>query len=532
MNGTPDQFTPDMDVDLAVIGFGKGGKTLVGAMAAAGHRTVLIEHSADMYGGTCINIGCVPSKTLAYAAEHPDMRLTGQQWFEQAAQRKSTLTAAMRAKNFELFNSPAQSTVITGHARFTGPHSLEVTAGQDRLTVRANYIVINTGAEPALPALDGLNIPDARQGRGRVLTSTSLLALTQRPKSLVILGGGYVGVEFASSLAQFGTQVTLVQRGPHLLPAYDAAISQEVRDLLTDAGVDVVTSATVQGVNDTGSSVTVSYSAHDGSQGQVTADYALVALGRSPVTAGLGLQDVGIVTGKRGEIVVDEFLRTNLAGVFAVGDVNGGPQFTYISLDDYRIVLDQLTRADAGVGLAAVPASGAARAGAGAQAFAGAVDAGSDAGAGAKADVGAGAGTGAQAGPGHRGACRSTRDRVAVPQVVFTHPPLAHVGLTLAQAKEAGYELLWASRRVADMPTVPRAKIVGDAAGIMTAVVDAHSIQVLGVTILAHDAHEIINTVALAMRAHVTANQLRDGIYTHPSMTEAFNDLFAHLSPA
>jgi len=235
--------------------------------------------------------------------------------------------------------------------------------------------------------------------------------------------------------------------------------------------VRVVTSTSLTGVHDTTAGVRVDYATADGTATSVEGDLVLAALGRRPLTDDLGLDAVGIATDDRGAVVVDEHLRTSLAHVFAVGDVNGGPQHTYVSLDDYRIVLDQLT------------------------------------------------GTGA----------RSTADRVAVPHVVFTTPPLARVGLTEREARATGRSVRTAVREMATMATVPRARIVGDTRGVMTAVADAATGEILGVTMLAHDAHEAINTVAVAMRLGATAAQLRDGIYTHPSMTEALNDLFGAL---
>jgi pyruvate/2-oxoglutarate dehydrogenase complex dihydrolipoamide dehydrogenase (E3) component len=463
---TDPDHTPTIEVDLAVIGFGKGGKTLAAALAKTGKQVALIEQSDQMFGGTCINIGCVPSKALVYQAEHPDPHADGAEWFALASQHKTTLVAMLRAKNFAMVESPETSTVITGRATFLDPHTLAVTAGSDELRVRAETVVINTGAEPSLPPIPGL--ADAK----RVFTSTGLLALTERPGKLVVLGGGYVGVEFASMQAAFGTQVTLLQRGEHLLPREDPDISTEVETLLSAAGVQVITSASVQEVSDVGDHARVTYQTGEGSPATVESDAVLAALGRRAMTGGLGLERVGIVVGERGEVPVDEHLRTALPHVFAVGDVNGGPQFTYISLDDYRIVLDQLT----------------------------------------------GAGT------------RSTKDRLAVPHVVFTTPPLARVGMTETESRATGRSLRVAVRRVADMATVPRAGIVGERRGVMKAVVDAETDAVLGLTILAHDAHEVINTVALSLRLGATASMLREGIYTHPSMTEALNDLLANLA--
>jgi pyruvate/2-oxoglutarate dehydrogenase complex dihydrolipoamide dehydrogenase (E3) component len=455
----------DLAVDLAVIGFGKGGKTLAAALAGAGKRVAMIEQSERMYGGTCINIGCVPTKALIVRAERHRRGIEDDPDWTDAVAQTQALTAAMRAKNFAMLDTPDTATVITGRASFVDPHTLLVTAGDDRLTVTAETIIINTGATAALPPIDGL------AENPRVMTSTELLARTERPAHLIVLGGGYVGVEFASMQAAFGVEVTLVHRGRRILPAEDPDVSERVAALLTDVGVEVITGAAAQSVTNAGNAVSVEYVV-DGSTRTVTGDLVLAALGRRPMTDGLGLAEVGIETGARGAVVVDEHLRTSLPHVFALGDVNGGPQFTYVSLDDYRVVLDQLT----------------------------------------------GAGT------------RSTTDRVAVPHVVFTTPPLARVGMTETEARASGRTVRIAVREVADMSTVPRAKIVGDARGMMKAIVDAETDEVLGVTMLAHDAHEVINIVALALRLRASATMLRDGIYTHPSMAEALNDLFANLA--
>ena len=461
----PDQPTPPaLHADLAVIGFGKGGKTLAGALAKAGRRVVMIEQSAQMYGGTCINIGCVPTKALVYRSEHPDPHLARDDGYRAAFAFTTTLVEAMRATNFALLDTPETATVLTGRAEFTDPHTLLVTAGDDRLTVTADTIVIDTGAEPVLPPIPGL------AGSAHVVTSTGLLARAERPRSLVVLGGGYVAVELASVHAAFGTPVTVLQRSDRLLHAEDPDVSHAVADLLSGAGVRILTGVTVDGVTDAADGATVTFTGPDG-PGTVTGDVVLAALGRRPVTAGLGLDRVGIAVDEHGAVVVDEHLRTGQPHVFAVGDVNGGPQHTYVSLDDYRIVLDQL------------PGQGR----------------------------------------------RTTSDWVAVPHTVFTTPPLGRVGMTEDQARATGRPVRVAVRRVADMATVPRARIVGDARGLMKAVVDAEMYEVLGVALLAHDAQEIVNTVALAMRLGATASTLRDGIWTHPSMTEALNDLFGAL---
>ncbi|GAB2473787.1 reactive chlorine resistance oxidoreductase RclA [Promicromonospora xylanilytica] len=458
----------ELDADLTVIGFGKGGKTLAATMAGRGARVVMIEQSDQMYGGTCINIGCVPTKALVHDAEHGPDSVPGPTRYHRAAQRTEELTTMMRGKNFAMLDSRDSVTVVTGTATFADAHTLRVQAGDDTLHVTATTIVINTGADPELPPVPGL------RESAHVVTSTGLLARAERPDDLVVIGGGYVAVEFASMHAAFGAHVTLLERGARILRSEDDDIAAAAVEILTEAGVTIRTGAAVTGIEDDDTSALVRYTDQDGAEQILQADTVLAAVGRRPHTAGLGLDAAGIETDARGAVVVDEHLRTTQPHVYAVGDVNGGPQFTYVSLDDYRIVLDHL--------------------------------------------VGEGR--------------RTTADRKAVGFALFMTPPLARVGLTEAEARATGRPLLVARRQVAEMATVPRARIVHDHRGVMKAVVDAETDEILGVTMLSHDSHETINTVALAMRHGITASRLRDEIYTHPSMTEAFNDLFANLRPA
>jgi pyruvate/2-oxoglutarate dehydrogenase complex dihydrolipoamide dehydrogenase (E3) component len=450
-----------LDVDLAVIGFGKGAKTLAAALGRRGWRVAMIERSAQMYGGTCINTGCVPTKSLVYQAEQLTER--GPEPYRRAVATEQAITATLRAENFAILDSIETVTVITGRAQFLDPHTVRVARADagGTLTVRATHIVIGTGSEPVIPDVLGLRESSA------VTTSTGLLATPVLPTRLVVVGGGYVGLEFAAMYRAYGSTVTVLEHHREILGQEDDDVASCARDILGDAGVTVITGAAVRGVrNATGSAAVVSYD-HDGATASVEADVILAATGRRPVTAGLALDAAGIRVTDGGAIGVDEHLRTSQRHVFAVGDVNGGPQFTYVSLDDYRIVLDQLV------------------------------------------------GTGT----------RSTADRKAVPYTLFMTPPLARVGLTERDARAAGHRVRVAAQRVAPMATVPRARIVGETRGMMKVVVDAADDAILGAALLSYDSHEVINTVALAMRHGITATQLRDEIYTHPSMTEAFNQL-------
>lgn len=461
----PDMAIRQFEADLVTIGFGKGAKTLAAALGARGRRVVMIEQSAQMYGGTCINIGCVPTKSLVFQAEHLQQTGAGHPpdpgVYTHAVHATADLTADLRAKNFAMLDSLATVDVLTGTATFVDAHTVSVQTADGEVIVTGEHIVIGTGSEPVVPDIPGLH------GNDRVVTSTDLLVTEELPRQLVVLGGGYVGLEFAAMYARYGAEVTVLERHPAILGQEDDDVAAAATELLAAAGVHIVTSAAVTAVD----GATVHYEV-DGVSASVQGDRILVALGRRPVTAELGLDRAGVDTRADGSVVVDQHLRTNQPHIFAVGDVNGGPQFTYVSLDDYRVVLDQLD------------------------------------------------GTGR----------RSTADRVAVPYVLFMTPPLARVGLTERAARADGHRVKVAALPVAKMATVPRARIVGQPEGMMKVVVDADTDQILGAALLSHDSHEVINVVALAIRHGITATQLRDEIYAHPSMTEAFNQLLGALT--
>lgn len=450
----------DIDVDLVVIGFGKGGKTLAATLGRQGKRVVMIERSNQMYGGTCINIGCVPTKSMVFAAEETLGHPRDPAMYTAAVHRTAELTASLREQNYAMLDSIPGVAVLTGTATFLDAHTVSVQTDEGVVTVEGHHIVVGTGSEPVWPSIPGL------QGNPRAMTSTELLATDELPSRLVVLGGGYVGLEFAAMCAAYGAHVTLLERQPAVLSREDDDVAAVAAKLLEEAGVHIVCAADVTSIDES----TVHYRV-GARETSVEADGILVALGRRPVTSGLNLEAASIAIRDDGTIAVDEHLRTSQPHIFAVGDVNGGPQFTYVSLDDYRVVLDQLN------------------------------------------------GNGS----------RTTSDRVAVPYTLFMTPPLARVGLTERQAREAGGAIKVAALPVAKMATVPRARIVHQPAGLMKVVVDAYTDEILGAALLSYDSHEVINTVALAMRHGITATTLRDSIYTHPSMTEAFNQLLGML---
>jgi pyruvate/2-oxoglutarate dehydrogenase complex dihydrolipoamide dehydrogenase (E3) component len=457
----------NMDADLLVIGFGKGGKTLAAMMGRAGQRVVMVEQSDQMYGGTCINIGCVPTKALIHKASLRPQDADPRTWYAASVEATAGLTGAMRAKNFQMLDSLDSVTVVTGTASFLDDKRVEVVAGEDRLVITAETIVVNTGADNVLPDVPGL------RESAHLVTGTDLIGGRELPGRLAVIGGGYQGLEFAAMLGRYGTEVTVLEGAERILTREDEDVAQAVAQILRDEGITLLTGVRVTRVEDTPGSAVVHFETPDGTSATVEADAVLSAAGRAARTAELRLEAAGVRTTDRGAIEVDEHLRSSRPHIFAVGDVNGGLQFTYISLDDSRIVADQL--------------------------------------------LGEGK--------------RSTADRVAVPYTLFMTPPLARVGLTERQARAAGRPVRIASKPIAALAAMPRARILGETRGLMKFVVDAETDEILGAALLSVDAQELINTVALAMRGGTTAGLLRDAIWTHPSSTEAFNEVLATLVP-
>lgn len=453
-----------LTADVLVIGFGKGGKTAAHALSDAGKRVVLVEQSENMYGGTCPNVGCVPTKMLVHYSNARRIEDDAQEFFAHSIAGVRALTSAFRAGNFASLDGKDTATVITGTARFTDPHTVAVGEGDDRITVTAPTIILSTGSAPVIAPIPGLATSK------HLVSSTELTQAATLPERLIVVGGGYLGLEFASIYRHFGTHVTVLEGAERLLPREDEDIAATVREILEGDGIRIITGAKITKVEDSGAVAKVVYE-KDGETHEVEASALLPATGRRPVTDGLRLDAAGVRTTPNGAVEVDEHLRTSQPHIYAVGDVNGGPQFTYVALDDARIVLDQL--------------------------------------------LGEGK--------------RTTTDRVAVPHTLFVTPPLATVGLTEREAREQGLNFTVAREKVADIVAMPRAYTVEETRGIMKFVVDADTDLILGAALLSIDAQEVINTVALAIRHNITATELRTSIYTHPSSTEAFNEVFGKV---
>ena len=434
-----------------IIGFGKGGKTLAKNLAAKGESVLVVEKSKKMYGGTCINIACLPSKNLIINAQRGIK-------FEDAVKQKDEMTTALRNKNYHMVADEETATVLDGTAKFVDNHTIEIVLDSGEKTkIKGERIFINTGATPIIPQVKGL------KESKYILDSTAAMDQNSLPNELVILGAGYIGMEFASMFARYGAKVTVLDTNKKFLKREDDDISEMIFNDLSQDGIEFNLGVKVVEVRDLSDKVEIVYEIN-GQKRTVKADKLLVATGRKPVTEGLGLENTDIKLDERGAIKVDDYLRTTAENVWAIGDVKGGPQFTYISLDDFRIIFDQLY------------------------------------------------------GKGER----KVSDRKLVPYSVFTTPALSRVGLNEVEAKNKGIEYKLFKLAAT---SIPKAKVIGNTRGMYKILVNPDTEEILGATIYGEESYEVINLIALAMKAKLPYTLLRDQIYTHPTMTEALNDV-------
>ena len=451
--------------DAIIIGFGKAGKTLAAELSNRGGQVAVVERSSMMYGGTCPNIACIPTKSLVHEAGiaallyHDDYPKQAN-LYKQAIGRKNRLTSFLRNNNYERLSKRPNVTVYTGEGSFVSANIIKVALPEGDIELQGKEIFINTGSTPIIPAIDGIKESQ------KVYTSTTLLDLNVLPQHLIIVGGGYIGLEFASMYAEFGSKVTLLEGGNRFMPRNDQDIANSVKEVLEKKGIEIHLNARAQSIHDTNDGVTLTYSdVSDGTPYFVDGDAILIATGRKPMIEGLNLQAAGIGVDAHGAIVVNDQLRTTVPHVWAMGDVKGGAQFTYLSLDDFRIIRDQLFGDK-------------------------------------KRDIG---------------------DRDPVPYAVFIDPPLAHIGLTEEEALKRGY-----SFKVSRLPatSVVRSRTLKQTDGMLKAIVNDHSGKIMGCTLFCAEAPEIINIVAMAMKTGQHYTFLRDFIFTHPSMSEGLNELF------
>ena len=432
--------------DLLVIGFGKAGKTLAAKMSGLGKKVALVEKDAQMYGGTCINVACIPTKTLIHAAEE---NLS----FAQAMALKDTVTARLRQKNQAALTG-AGVDLYTAKAKFLSNKVVEISVGDEREQLSADVIVINTGAVSNHLPIEGL------AESCNVYDSTGIQQLESQPQRLGIIGGGNIGLEFASLYANLGSQVTVLENSPMILGRADEAVAQLAKSYLEEDGVRFVLAAQVEKVSNQGDAVLVKTSDQT-----YEFDALLYATGRKPNVEDLGLENTDIQLTERGAIQVDDFCETSVKNVYAVGDVHGGLQFTYTSLDDFRIVFGKLT------------------------------------------------------GKGHY----SLKERRNVPNTVFINPPLSQVGLTEKEAQAAGLPYQSKELPVANMP---RAHVNNDLRGLYKVVVHSETKEILGATLFGQASQENINLIKMAMDNKIPYTYLKNQIFTHPTMAENLNDVF------
>lgn len=437
-----------------IIGFGKGGKTLAKFLAQHGEQVLVIEKSKQMYGGTCINIACLPSKRLIIEAAHGTS-------FEDAVDGKNVMTSQLRQKNYQMLASEENITVLDGTAHFTGNHTIDVqTPDGQTLSYKGERIFINTGATPTIPDIPGL------KSSPFLMNSTQAMEQPKLPRELVIIGGGYIGLEFANMFTSFGSHVTVLDHHQTLLPREDDDVAEMVIQNFKDNGVRFEVGVDIKAISEQDEQAAITFARADNRETTIFADKILVATGRKPATADLDLQNTDIKVAKNGAIVVDDLLHTSVPNVWVIGDVKGGPQFTYISLDDFRIIKDELF--------------------------------------------------------GNKE--RRVSDRhLIVPTNVFIEPSLAQVGLTEKEAQKQGKDYLLFKMPAA---AIPKAKVLKDTRGLLKVLVDPQTNLIIGATLYVQEAQEIINMIVLAMRAKLPYQMLRDQIYTHPTISEAFNDLF------
>jgi pyruvate/2-oxoglutarate dehydrogenase complex dihydrolipoamide dehydrogenase (E3) component len=455
--------------EVLVLGSGTGGKLVAWHMAQSGRRTAVVERR--WIGGSCVNIACMPSKNeisgarVAHLARHAAQfgTMTGPVAVDMATVRRRKREMVERQIATHLQNYKASGAeLIMGNGRFLAPKTLEVTLndGGTRL-LAGDRVFLNTGTHAAVPSVPGLDA-------ARPLTHVEALELDYLPPHLIVIGGGYAGLEFAQAYRRFGSNVTIIESGPQLMAREDIDVSQEMRRILSDEGIQVLVEAQLLQVRGrSGEKVSLIVRTASGEQ-TIDGSDILVAVGRIPNTAGIGLEDAGVELDGRGYIRVNERLETSASDVWAIGECAGSPQFTHISEDDFRIVRDNLAGKD-----------------------------------------------------------RSTRDRL-VPYCMFTDPPLARVGLSEGEAERQG---VIARVARLPMNSVLGAQATGERQGFMKALIGENDDRILGFTMIGANAGEVMAVVQTAMLSGLSYSRLADAALAHPTMAEGLGPLFSNVPP-
>jgi dihydrolipoamide dehydrogenase len=458
------------EFDAIVIGAGQAGVPLAKKLALSGLKTVLIEKR--VVGGTCINDGCTPTKAMVASARMAYMAGRSQDLgikipsyevdFKSVMARKAKIVEQFRGGAIKGIEKTENLVLVYGEAKFTADHTISV-KGKDGHTedYTAKNIYINTGASPAIPAIPGVE-------QISYLTSTTILELEEIPEHLLIVGGGYIGLEFGQMFSRFGSKVTLLEKSKHLMPKEDDDVCEVMTGIFKEDGIEILTEAkAVKFANGDNGEIKVTVEIK-GEESVYTCSHVLLAMGRKPQTETLGLEHTAIECDDRGHIQVNEFLETKAKNVYALGDVKGGPAFTHISYNDYIIVLKNLLE----------------------------------------------------------NGSMSTRDRI-VPYCMFTDPQLGRVGITEEEAKAQGIDYLVAK---IPMENVARAIETAETRGFMKAVVDKKTKQILGATVIGEQGGEIMSVLQMAMMGKVTYEEIRFAIFAHPLYAESLNNLFMSIA--
>lgn len=453
------------EYDAIVIGSGQGGTPLAKALAKAGWTTAIIER--EYIGGTCVNVGCTPTKTMYNSARVAYLARRSAEYgvhagpvtvnMSEVRARKQGVVDSFRDGGLKAIEKTDGLDLLKGEASFTSPHSIEVRMNDGgKRSLTAGKILINTGGRPSTPDVDGLDSVT-------YLDSTSIMELDQTPEHLLVMGGGYIGLEFGQMFRRFGSQVTIVHRGDRLLAREDPDVADEIAKILREDGITLLLNSVVARAAPEDGGIRLKARTPQGEQ-TLTGSHLLVAAGRTPNTERLNLHAAGVETDDRGFVKVNDRLETNVTGVYALGDVNGGPQFTHISYDDFRIIRANLIEDGA-----------------------------------------------------------ATTSGRLTPYTVFMDPQLGRVGLTETEAHERGLNI-----RVAKLPMahVARAIEMSETRGFIKAVVDANNDHILGCAVLGVEGGELMAMFQIAMMGCVPYTVLREGIFAHPTMAESLNNLF------
>ena len=445
-----------------IIGFGKGGKTLAGTLASKGFKVALIEKSEMMYGGTCINVGCIPSKSLILSGEivsNQDIDFSKKETlYKKAIIKKRNLTSALREKNFKKLDDLNNVTIYNGEASFKSDTEIKIENNNETTVISGDRIFINTGSTPNIPSIKGI------KNNPHVYTSDKLMDLDNLPKNLVVIGGGYIGLEFASMYSNFGSNVTVIQHSGVFLKKEDKDIADAIKENLKSQGVSFIFNCETESIVEKDNRTLLNLKIN-GKNKEIEADGVLIATGRLPNTSSLKCENAGVELTERGAIKVDSNLRTTAKNIWAMGDVVGKLQFTYTSLDDYRVILSQV----------------------------------------------------------YGDKSYDLTKRENIPFSVFLSPPYAKVGLSEKEAIKQGYNI-----KVGKLLTnnIPKAKVLGISTGLLKAIINVDNNKILGAALFTPDAHEVINIIKLVIDEGLEYTVLRDKIFTHPTMTESLNDLF------